>query len=131
MQDCFRKYPEIYGAELQDDEQDGENAGPDNQQQPGPVEGVPEGVAASESQSKSADVTAAHSRPAPAEANPTAKSDATAKNSAPAPAEAPQDDVVQAEASHFGAIAEQEAVEAINDNHVPKAAFDATGANKN
>lgn len=24
MQDCFRKYPEVYGAELEDDEEDGE-----------------------------------------------------------------------------------------------------------
>lgn len=135
MQDCFRKYPEIYGAELQDDEQDGENTGPDNQQ-PG-VEGVPEGVAASESQSQSkpADVTAAapSEKTTTAETKPTAKSDATIENSAPAPAaasEAPKDDIVQAEASHFDAT-EQKPVEAVDDSHVPTAAFDATGANKN
>ncbi|KAL1897148.1 Oxidoreductase [Sporothrix stenoceras] len=134
MQDCFRKYPEIYGAELQDDEQDGENAGPDNQQPS--VEGVPEGVAASESQPKPASVTAAApSETTTAETEPTAKSDATAENSAPAPApaaaaEALKDDVVQAESSYFDAT-EQKPVEAADDNHVPTAAFDATGANKN
>lgn len=136
MQDCFRKYPEIYGAELAEDEQDGENAGPDNQQRPGHVEGVPEGVAASESQP--ADVAAAHSESTPAKTTSTAKSDATAENSAPAPAaapatpaEVPKDDIVQAESSYFDATAEQEPVEAADDSHVPKAAFDATGANKN
>lgn len=132
MQDCFRKYPEIYGAELQDDEQDGENAGPDNQQ-PG-VEGVPEGVAASESQSKPADVkAAAPSETTTAETKPTAKSDATAENNTPAPvaaSEAPKDDFAKAEASHFDAT-EQKPVEAVDDSHVPTAAFDATGANKN
>lgn len=29
MQDCFRKYPEVYGAELDDDDDDGEGQGED------------------------------------------------------------------------------------------------------
>ncbi|CAK7204690.1 Oxidoreductase [Sporothrix eucalyptigena] len=138
MQDCFRKYPEIYGAELGDDEQEGEGNGPDNQQ-PTPVEGVPEGVAASESQP--ADAT-----PAPTEKATLAKKapeitkhDATAESSTPAatpaapeePAKAPKDDIVQADATLFRSPPEAAAPEAVDGDHVPKASFDATGANKN
>ncbi|ERT01188.1 hypothetical protein HMPREF1624_02430 [Sporothrix schenckii ATCC 58251] len=139
MQDCFRKYPEIYGAELADEEQDADNAGPDDQRRPGHVEGVPEGAAASESQlqPKPADVTTAQFEAAPTETNPTTKSDAAAENNAPAAsaapavaAEAPKDDVVQAEANQF-AKTEQKPAEAVDDGLVPTAAFDATGANKN
>ncbi|CAK7217595.1 Oxidoreductase [Sporothrix bragantina] len=135
MQDCFRQYPEIYAAELNEDEQEGEGNGPDNQQQEVPAV---EGVAASESQPT--DVKpAASEKAAPAkktaETTKTSKSDATADSrkpaAAPAAGKAPKDDIVQADATLFHSESPAAAHEAIDDSHVPKAAFDATGANKN
>ncbi|CAK7210844.1 Oxidoreductase [Sporothrix curviconia] len=136
MQDCFRQHPEIYAAELADEEE-GEGSIPDDQkQQAPPVEGVPEGVAASQPQS-AADVTPAASDKAgpakkTAKTTKTAKSDATGASAPAAPAtKTPKDDIVQADATLFHSTLAAEAPEAINDKHVPKAAFDATNANKN
>lgn len=146
MQDCFRQYPEIYGAELAEDEQDGE-AGPDDQQHPGPVEGVPEGAAASEpadealsgkattptkalESAKNDNAASTHEAHQPASERSTPLAAASTTATPKPPAEAAKDDVVQAEVNPFDTPLEENSGHNVDDSHVPKAAFDATGANK-
>lgn len=147
MQDCFRQYPEIYAAELSEDEQEDEGIVPgDEKQQPPPVDGVSEGVARSETKATEAmpadsekavsDQTVAKKAQSSSKKAETTESDTAATTSEPAagssvsaPMKSFEDDDVQADSS-LPNTPPPEAPEAINASHVPKAAFDATMANE-
>ncbi|CAK7265685.1 Oxidoreductase [Sporothrix epigloea] len=145
MQDCFRQYPEIYAAELSDDEQENESAEPGDQKQQtlasealSPSEARPTDSSPAVSDKAVSENVASEKSAAPQQSADSAKSDTIAATSKPAPApstsEAPSnlfvDDVVQADSS-LPPTPPPDAPEAISANHVPTAAFDATSANKN
>lgn len=92
MQDCFRQYPDVYGAELADDEEEGETTAP----APEAAEAAPTKQASEES----------------AAAKPTTESATTAEKSIPSSSEKHDEEVKEP------------------GEEVPKAAFDATSANK-
>ncbi|OAA67096.1 mitochondrial intermembrane space protein mia40 [Niveomyces insectorum RCEF 264] len=117
MQDCFRKYPEVYGAELADDEQEGDNDNGEQQpQQPVPVEGVAAADAASPAAADEIAVSAAQRSPG------------KAAPAAPAPAEkAPAD---KEPAEETASQEDKPHSDGLDGSVFPAVAFDATSANQ-
>ena len=108
MQTCFRDHPDIYGAELEpDDEEDSE---------PEPVEGGVPGDRAPEA------------TPAHATARTSASPDETVSSSSPTPSSPqPSTSTDRAKAATEQARSTHEP-QSESDDLVPKAAFDASGA---
>lgn len=106
MRDCFRKYPEIYGAELEDDDDDDGAAPPAPGAESGGDDSLPE-----------------PSKPQPVEKSP------TVEDSTP-PAQPPADATESAqEPAQELKEAKQEAKQEDAETTIPKKAVDATDAN--
>ncbi|KAI3393924.1 hypothetical protein diail_3486 [Diaporthe ilicicola] len=112
MQDCFRKYPDVYGAEIADEEAAEQEAEQIALDTPTPASDAPK-------PERKMAATPGHTEEEPAAPAPTPKAD-------PSPNKAPEaiptgDDKKDAE-SAVGPISDERGV--------PEKAFDATGANK-
>ena len=76
MQDCFRKYPEVYGAELTDEDEDGEGEGA-----PAPEEGAEAPIARTGEPKENEPAPAATTKSSPPDSKPAGKSASGTKKS--------------------------------------------------
>ena len=144
MQDCFRDHPDVYGSELEDDEE-------------GQEEGVPPGIDSSDAKPQTpylspspesgAGQTPSQPSPSPAlesgagqtptESSSKSTASKPTSSSAPPPSHAstehpsPEEKKRRTERAQSAAkqVREEHAPSSESDDLVPKAAFDATGSN--
>lgn len=127
MQDCFRKYPDVYGAEIADEEAAEHEAEQLALDTPTPPAGAP--AAPKTERNMAATPADTHEKPAaPAAATKTEPShhEAPGDNNSPAAASAPSSSVGKTDKKSDATAAVGPISEV---RGVPEKAFDATGAN--
>ena len=132
MQDCFRDHPDVYGAELEDDEQEGQEEGA-----PSDALSEPSQPTAQPSPSPAPESGAGQTPTAPSEAKSTSSSKPASSSALPpshASAEHPSPEEEKGRTERVKAatrqVREEHEPQSESDEMVPKAAFDATASNK-
>lgn len=126
MQDCFRKYPDVYGAEIADEEAAEQEAEQLALDVPTPASDAPK-------TERLMAATPGHTEEKPAAATPAPKADPSHDEAPKAtPADAPKGSSSPAKAvgQHDKGDTDADVGPISEERGVPEKAFDATGANK-